>query len=92
MTCKICGGSHKISTREHNVRSRNPQRRNLVIENLPVNECKICGHITIPESSQKMVSMLRESIRNQMVEIVTSEDEDPRTFQKIKNILKTWIG
>lgn len=64
--CKYCGGTFKISTTEYTIRSRHSQKSETTIENLSVNECTICGHTEMPESSEKYIEMIRQKIRNEM--------------------------
>lgn len=64
--CKFCGGQFKITTTEYTIRSRHSEKSETTIENLGVNECTICGHIELPESSEKYIEMIRQTIRREM--------------------------
>lgn len=66
--CKYCGGKFKVSTTEYTIRSRHAKKAETTIENLAVNECTICGHVEMPESSERYIEMIREKIRKEMEE------------------------
>lgn len=72
--CKYCGGKFKISTTEYTIRSRHAKKAQTTIENLSVNECTICGHIEMPESSERYIEMIREKIRKEMEQQTSYKD------------------
>lgn len=105
--CKYCGGKFKISTTEYTIRSRHSSKAETTIENLAVNECTICGHIEMPETSELYIEMIRKKIREEMNEKTNSykgiesiEETDIEkekvasdfNLSSIKNMFKKFIG
>ena len=91
--CTICDGKFKQTAKKHTIKTRHQAKNNLVIENLPVLQCTICGHIEIPEESQKVIEAIRLRIRREMEEDAKNashneltpvahqqSDETPRKF------------
>ena len=101
--CKYCGGKFKVSTTEYTIRSRHAKKAETTIENLSVNECTICGHVEMPESSERYIEMIREKIRKEMEEqtnhitSVTNEAPTDKTsvndhLKKFTKMIKKLIG
>lgn len=101
MRCPKCKNeSFKIIKKKHPIKTRFSLDNEIVVENLPVNECKICGHTVIPESSEKYITMIREKIRDKMKESIEEErikeeessQDQTLNFSKIKDTIKKIIG
>ena len=101
--CKYCGGKFKVSTTEYTIRSRHVQKAETTIENLAVNECTICGHVEMPESSERYIEMIREKIRKEMeqqtnhIEQTTVEISSDKTsinghLKNLTKMIKKLIG
>lgn len=99
--CAICDGKFKQTVKKHTIKTRHREKNNIVIENLPVLQCTICGHVEIPEESQQVIEAIRTRIRKEMEEntknashddIVSSvhreKEEVPRNFfEETKEVL-----
>lgn len=101
--CKYCGGLFKVATTEYTIRSRHSQKSETTIENLVVNECTICGHVEMPESSEKYIEMIRQKIRREMegetneakvTSMISKPEVNPLDIhlKNFKNIIKKLIG
>lgn len=99
--CKFCGGQFKITTTEYTIRSRHSEKSETTIENLGVNECTICGHIELPESSEKYIEMIRQTIRKEMENhngdrrtavSKPNEKQSAEPLLNFKNFFKKLIG
>lgn len=64
--CPNCGGDYKISTSEYIVKSRDSAKNKMVIENLDVLECKICGSTEFTEESEYYIQLIRKKISEEM--------------------------
>lgn len=71
----------------------------MTIENLPVEECSICGAIEIPKSSEQIIQILRNKLRREMESMVQNDQpvteelpsSEPASFsasQGLKNLKK----
>lgn len=101
--CKYCGGAYKNATTEYTIRSRHSEQSETTIENLNVDECTICGHIEMTESSEKYIEIIRQKIRREMekqseIAQTYSASSEPidRTLdislKNIKNFFKKFTG
>jgi hypothetical protein len=98
--CKYCGGKFKISTTEYTIRSRHSEKNETTIENLGVNECTICGHAEMHESSERYIEMIRAIIRKEMElqantsrnHVMKDDDSRDNNLQYFKKIFKKFIG
>jgi len=96
--CRHCGGTFKNSTKEYIIETRHMLKPKMTIENLPVEECSICGAIEIPKSSEQIIQILRNKLRREMENMVQSEEvteeipsSEPAAFsasQGLKNLKK----
>ena len=90
--CKLCGGDFKLSVREHIIETRHVSRPRLVIENLPVMECRICGTTEIPDSSEILIHSLQEKIVREMREMAEKAEQPKGPFRSFRNTFKSWIS
>jgi hypothetical protein len=61
------------------------------MEDLLVQECKICGEVTIPADSQKIIEVYRRKIREEM-EAMSSPSMQGASLGSIKDTIKKLIG
>jgi len=95
MKCSNCRNDEfKNVTRQHVVKTRHAEKQEMVIENLPVHECKVCGETIIPESSEKFIELIRTKIRQEMEQLVEEENEAyPQVnLSRIKDVFRKLIG
>lgn len=90
--CKLCGGNFKLSVKEHVIETRHISRPRLIIEDLPVMVCKICGSTKIPESSELLIQSLKEKIMREMKEMADEAEKPKGPFQSLKNTFKSWTS
>jgi len=85
------------------MRTRNPNKPEIVIENLEVLECTICPHTELTESSELLVSMMRQKIREEIVrdaqqaieeqqQVVDKTNAELTGFSRLKETIRKWIG
>lgn len=95
MMCSICRNDEfKHVKRKYVLKTRFSQEHEIILENLPVHECKICGNVIVPESSQQYITLLRGKIRRDM-EPTTTGDTDlssEMNLVKLKNTLIRFIS
>lgn len=96
--CTVCEGKFKRSTKKHVIRTRHQEKGQITIENLPVLQCSVCGHVEIPEESEAVIAAIRASVRRDMERRVANvsvkvpaaadweesgvSEEDPRDYVK----------
>jgi len=89
MKCSNCQHSQfKLVKRNYIVKSRNALRSQTVMEDLLIQECKICGEITIPEDSKRIIDVYRKKIREEMEKM----SSDSLHLGSIKDTIKKLIG
>jgi len=89
MKCSNCQHSQfKLVKRNYLVKSRNVLRSQTVMEDLLIQECKICGEITIPEESKHIIALYRKKIREEMENM----SSDSLHLGSIKDTIKKLIG
>lgn len=92
--CPRCKNSNfKPTTKTHTIKTCHIEKPELTFENLPVNECIICGHTIVPKTSEVYIELIRKKIRKEMEDLVqSSQDIELTTLEKIKNAIKRLIG
>ncbi|PGK52544.1 hypothetical protein CN918_32685 [Priestia megaterium] len=86
------------------MRTRNPNKPEILIENLEVLECTVCPHTELTESSELLVSMMRQKIREEIVrdaqlaveeqqqQVVDKTNAELTGFSRLKEKIRKWIG
>ena len=97
MKCPNCQhGEFKQVVRKYVLKTRHTEKKEIIIENLPVEECKICGNIILPEQSEKMIEIIRRQIRKEIEQMhrqTASEYPPNHSFsQWLHRLLQKWIG
>lgn len=88
ISCK-CGGNFKNITVEHYVKTRLETKR---IENLPANECTICGSVQLSDKSEEVIETIKFLVKREMDRVAKEELEKIEERPYFKNILKRFIG
>lgn len=90
--CSCCGGKYKLSTKEHVIQTRHVSRSKMVIENLPIYLCTICGNSIVTEMGQKMIQCLKLKVRKEMEDLASHATVPETKLEHIRNVFKRWIS
>jgi hypothetical protein len=68
------------------------KRPKMVIENLPVLQCTICGKTIMTEHSTILIKSLKNKMRQEMEEMATEASKQQDAFQLIKKAFRKFTG
>lgn len=100
MECPNCSNNQfKEITIRYKITTRDNNRKHLYIENLPVDECIVCGKIVPTEKSEYIIGVVKNMVTEELkrkVEIEKShkdvQNHSVKESSSLKGVLKQLIG
>lgn len=90
--CKKCNNnSFKETTIQHLIKTRDENRKEVRIENLPVKECNICGTQMFPERSEEVIDIIKQVVQQEMERAAEKEHEEIKYNRHPTSSLVTFL-
>lgn len=91
--CNKCGGRLRHTTKTHSIKTRLESHKEMNIENLPIEECTICGEIEMSERSQEIIQTVKHMVKTEMQKNVDREKKHTkRSSNPIFSFFRQFIG
>lgn len=90
--CKTCNNSSfKETTIQHLIKTRDGNRKEMCVENLPVKECNICGTQIFPERSEEVINIIKHIVQQEMERAAEKEHEEFKENQHSASSLMSFL-